>query len=86
MARQDGADKKLFLPSIWHTKQPVLDVAANTAVVKQAGDAWMIDRRRSPLDSSPLIAANGADWALDQIPPDQPTSAYAEDDWDLVVL
>lgn len=86
VARQDGADKKLFLPSIWHTKQPVLDVAANTAVVKQAGDAWMIDRRRSPLDSSPLIAANGADWALDQIPPDQPTSAYAEDDWDLVVL
>jgi hypothetical protein len=72
----DDEGKKVYKPSIWHTKQPILDVAANTAVVKQAGDAWMIDRRRSPLDSSPLIAANGADWVLDQLPESEPESVY----------
>lgn len=66
-----GAD-----PLIFHTAQPVLDVAATSAAIKQAGDAWMIDRRKSPMDAAPLVAANGADWALDQIPEPEPASVY----------
>lgn len=83
----EGIDgKPVVEPLIWHTSQPILDVAASTAVVKQAGDAWMIDRRRSPLDASPLVAANGASWVLDQLPADEPESAYADPDWELTVL
>ena len=73
-------------PLIFHTAQPVLDVAATSAAIKQAGDAWMIDRRKSPMDAAPLVAANGADWALDQIPEPEPESAYADPDWELTVL
>ncbi|WP_285189934.1 terminase large subunit [Rhodococcus sp. MEB041] len=75
-----------FAPLLFHTAQPVLDVAATSAAIKQAGDAWMIDRRKSSMDAAPLVAANGADWALDQIPEPEPESAYADPDWELTVL
>lgn len=51
----DGAVVKLT-----HGEQPVLDVAANSAAVKALQDGWVIDRRASPADASPLIAAIGA--------------------------
>ena len=74
-------------PLIRHLAQPALDVAASTASINVGpGGAWLIDRKRSPTDASPLVAANGAVWVLDQIPSDPVVSAYAADDWDLVVL
>jgi len=59
-----------------HLPQPVLDVAAATAVTKPSGDGWLWDRRNSPTDVSPLIAANAAVWLLNQKPPAQFVSAY----------
>ncbi|MFI5783508.1 terminase large subunit domain-containing protein [Nocardia sp. NPDC051570] len=47
-----------------HLPHPGLDKAATTAAAKPAGDAWVIDRRRSPHDAAPLIAAIAALWAL----------------------
>lgn len=48
-----------------HLSQPVLDVAASCAATKALGDAaWVWDRRKSPLDISPLVAVTGAAWAL----------------------
>lgn len=32
----------------WHRDQPVLDVAAGTAVVKKLGDTYVVDRVNSP--------------------------------------
>jgi hypothetical protein len=38
----------------------VLDVPAATAVTKPLGDGWVWDRRHSPTDIAPLVAATGA--------------------------
>lgn len=51
-----------------HGPQPALDVAATSAVVKPLGDGWVIDRKNSPQDASPLVAALGADWLLNTNP------------------
>jgi len=60
-----------------HLPQPVLDVAAATAVTKPSGDGWLWDRRHSPTDIAPLVAANGAVWLLNR-PIEVPfVSAYA---------
>lgn len=47
-----------------HRDQPVLNLAAATAATRPIGDAWLWDRRRSPTDVAPLIAATGALWCL----------------------
>ena len=60
-----------------HLPQPVLDVAAATAVTKPSGDGWLWDRRHSPTDIAPLIAANGAMWLLNRPAEVEFVSAYA---------
>lgn len=52
------------LGKITHRVQPVLDVAAQTAVMKKLGDGWVIDRAASPGDAAPLSAVTGAYWLL----------------------
>ena len=47
-----------------HRGQPVLDVAAATALTRPMGDAFVWDRKNSPSDVAPLIAVTGALWAL----------------------
>lgn len=69
---------------IRHLPQPLLDVAAATAVTKPAGDGWLWDRRRSPTDIGPLIAATGAVWLLNR-PTEAPKRSKYEDA-DLVVV
>lgn len=49
--------------NIRHTSQKVLNQAAGTAVIKiLSGGASVIDRKASPRDASPLVAAVGARW------------------------
>ena len=43
-----------------HGEQPLLDVAAGSASVKALGDGWVVDRKASVADSSPLLAAIAA--------------------------
>lgn len=47
-----------------HNPQPVLDVAAATAVLKKLGDGFVINRQASPADAAPLVAFEGALWLL----------------------
>lgn len=47
-----------------HRNQPILNIAAANAVTKPLGDAWVINRSKSPVDASPLVAVVGADWCL----------------------
>lgn len=63
-------------PQVWHLPQPILDVPAATAVKRQLAEAWVIDRKRSPEDASPLVAAIGAVWALSSKPAAPKVSAY----------
>jgi hypothetical protein len=45
---------------IFHLPQPVLDLAAGTAVTKPMGDAWCWNRKASPFGAAPIMAATGA--------------------------
>ena len=54
-----------------HNPQPVLDQAAALAVTKPLGDNEVIDRRRSPVDTAPLVAWEFALYQLTQ--PVKPT-------------
>ena len=59
------------LGKIKHRNQPVLDVPAGNAVMKAIADGYVIDRRASPGDASPLSAVAGAYWLLKN-PPEAP--------------
>lgn len=50
--------------TVTHGDQPVLDIAAMTAVTKPAADGWLVDRKHSVEDAAPLIAFMGAVWLL----------------------
>ena len=62
---------------VYHRPQPVLDLAAGTAHVKPAGDAYLWDRRKSPNDVAPLCAVT---WALNALltQPEVYRSAYED--------
>ncbi|MCV7174924.1 LAGLIDADG family homing endonuclease [Mycolicibacterium sphagni] len=48
--------------SIYHRPQPLLDKAATSGAARHSGDAWIWDRRSSPIDVSPMVACTGAVW------------------------
>lgn len=73
----ENGDPRLVLT---HGEQPILDVAATTARVKALGEGWAIDRRNSPEDAAPLVAAIGAHWLLMSNPAKPTVSAYEEND------
>lgn len=58
--------------TIRHNKQPPLDVAAGTAVMKKLGDGNVIDRHASDSDVAPLVAMAGALWLALSIAPTTP--------------
>ncbi len=59
-----------------HRSQPILNLAAATASMRPLGDAFVWDRKKSPTDVSPLIAATGALWLLSSKPDPPRVSAY----------
>lgn len=72
-----AVDSESESPGLRHRNQPLLNVAAATAVPKLTeGGAFMWDRKKSPVDAAPLIAVTGALWCLSR-PTEEPTqSAY----------
>jgi hypothetical protein len=56
------------LGKIKHRNQPLLDIAANTAVMKNLGGAYVVDAKASPGDASPIWAVAGAYWLLKNPP------------------
>jgi phage terminase large subunit-like protein len=73
-------------PFLFHRPQPALDVAANTAIPKTAGDGWMWDRSKSPADISPLVAVTAAVWALLNKEVVVQQSAYEDADEDFEMM
>lgn len=61
---------KIVRHTIRHRPAGSLDRAAAAAVAKGMGDAWVIDRRHSPVDAAPLVACAAAAWAEEQGPMD----------------
>lgn len=66
-----------------HRSQPLLDVAVAVALPKLIGDSWVVDRKKSPADASPLVAVIGALWGLSQV---EEVHASAYEDHDLIVI
>jgi hypothetical protein len=66
--------------AIWHLPQPVLDLAAGTAVTKPLGDAWVWNRKASPYGAAPLMAVTGAAWDVLRPVEVVPVSAYEAGD------
>lgn len=69
-----------------HLAQPVLDSAARVAKSKVSGDAWWFDRKNSPADISALIACCAAVWSADQPREEPRESAYADSEYEMVVV
>lgn len=65
-------------PGVFHRPQPVLDVAAATAVTRPLGEGWVWDGRNSPTDIAPLRGATGAVWLLTKPQEVKAVSAYEE--------
>lgn len=63
-----------------HGVQPALDVAAQTALIKPLGDGWAVDRKASPFDPAPLLAAIAAVGLLTTNPTPKYESAYESED------
>lgn len=55
-----------------HNPQPALDAAGQMAATRNLGGVDVIDRRGSPVDAAPLIAAVGALWLLKNKPEQTP--------------
>lgn len=72
---------------VWHRPQPALDSAANVAQIKVVGDgAFAWDRKASPGDISPLVAATMAFGVATDIDNTYYPSAYASDDFDGIAI
>lgn len=55
-----------------------MNIGAANGSTKPLGDAWVLDRKRSPVDVGPLNAEIGAAWCLTR-PTEKPiVSAYTE--------
>lgn len=50
-----------------HLGQPDLEQAVTTAVARTIGDAWALDRKKSPTDIAGLVAVVEALWALEAL-------------------
>lgn len=68
-------------PLIRHRNQPLLDLAAQQTVTKPAGDGLLVDRKASPVDAAPLVAAIGAVWVyFAHAPVPKKRSKYEDED------
>lgn len=75
LVRGSGEEGK-NAPGVYHRPDSRLDIPAATAVTKPLGDGWVIDRKRSPEDPTPLVGAIAATWLLMK-PKEEPVmSAY----------
>jgi len=73
------------VPQVFHVPQPVLDVSAATAKIKPLADAYVWDRKASPVDASPLVAVTGAFWLLGK-PEEKPMVSAYDDGYDYGLL
>lgn len=53
---------------IYHRPSLVLDRAAASTLARRVGDAWVFDRRNSPVDAAPLVACAAAVWLSENCP------------------
>jgi hypothetical protein len=57
--------------TIYHRPSGVMDRAAASGVSRRTGDAWIFDRRNSPVDVSPIVACAAAVWLEGRPPPNK---------------
>lgn len=68
-------------PMLRHRIQPLLDLAAQQAITKPAGDGLLVDRKASPVDAAPLVASIAAVWVyFAHAPTPKKRSKYEDQD------
>ena len=75
---EETDEERIARIRITHGGQPVLTTAALTAQIKPMGDGWAVDRKASPEDAAPLMAAIAAVGLLLTEPTGGAESAYEE--------
>lgn len=75
---KNEAGETVIPKRIYHRPQPVLDIAAATAVPKLLGESYVWSRAKSPTDAAPLVALTGALWVLNR-PSEAPRRSKYED-------
>ena len=66
------------LKPLAHRGQEALNLAAHTAAQRFYGDGWYWDRKNSPQDAAPLIAATEALWDQITNAPEEPATSIYE--------
>ena len=62
LGRDKALETESSLEPLAHRGQEALTLAAHTAAQRFYGDGWYWDRKNSPQDAAPLIAATEALW------------------------
>ncbi len=84
-AKDETPEQRRARVRLTHGEQPPLDIAATTALIKALGDGWVVDRKASPFDPAPLIAAIAAVGLLLSNPAPKFVSAYESEDVTVLV-
>jgi len=66
--------------TVYHRPAPLLDRAAASGVARNVNEAWVFDRRNSPVDVAPLVACVAARWLALEPPPNPPEVHLWPDD------
>jgi hypothetical protein len=75
---------KIVQGEVYHRPSLVLDRAAASTLARRVGDAWIFDRRNSPVDASPLVACAAAVWLSDNCPEQHGPEVHAWPDEDVI--
>lgn len=59
---------KVVQGEVYHRPNLVLDRAAASSIARRVNDAWVFDRRNSPVDAAPLVAVAAAVWLMENCP------------------
>jgi hypothetical protein len=59
---------KIVQGEVYHRPSLVLDRAAASTIARRVNDAWIFDRRNSPVDAAPLVACAAAVWLSENCP------------------
>lgn len=80
-SKDETPEERFARIRLTHGNQPALTLAALTAQIKAMGDGgWAVDRKSSPEDAAPLVAAIAAVGLLLSNPQPEPRSVYETND------
>jgi hypothetical protein len=75
---------KIVQGEVFHRPSLVLDRAAASTIARKVNDAWIFDRRNSPVDAAPLVACAAAVWLSENCPKPVAPTVHSWPDEDMI--